>query len=62
MMSERPQPLSNLRRCRKNKSIVLGAGKLDDGSGLEMIQTLRGEGYMFDVKVERHNGAGRSLT
>jgi two-component system OmpR family response regulator len=31
--------------------------KLDDGSGLEMIQTLRGEGYMFDVKVERHRGA-----
>jgi len=31
--------------------------KLDDGSGLEMIQTLRGEGYMFDVKVERHAGA-----
>ena len=29
--------------------------KLDDGSGLEMIQTLRGEGYMFDVKVERRN-------
>jgi two-component system OmpR family response regulator len=27
--------------------------ELDDGSGLEMIQTLRGEGYMFDVKVER---------
>lgn len=35
--------------------------KLDDGSGLEMIQTLRGEGYMFDVRVERHNGAGRGL-
>ena len=33
--------------------------KLDDGSGLEMIQTLRGEGYMFDVKVERLNGAQR---
>ena len=33
--------------------------KLDDGSGLEMIQTLRGEGYMFDVRVERRNGAGR---
>ena len=32
--------------------------KLDDGSGLEMIQTLRGEGYMFDVRVERHNRAG----
>jgi two-component system OmpR family response regulator len=31
--------------------------KLDDGSGLEMIQTLRGEGYMFDVKVERQRGA-----
>ena len=31
--------------------------KLDDGSGLEMIQTLRGEGYMFDVKVERRRGA-----
>ena len=30
--------------------------KLDDGSGLEMIQTLRGEGYMFDVKVERLRG------
>jgi two-component system OmpR family response regulator len=29
--------------------------KLNDGSGLEMIQTLRGEGYMFDVKVERRN-------
>lgn len=27
--------------------------KLDDGSGLEMIQTIRGEGYMFDVKVAR---------
>lgn len=27
--------------------------KLDDGSGAELIQTLRGEGYMFDVKVER---------
>ena len=27
--------------------------KLDDGSGLEMIQTLRGEGYRFDIKVER---------
>ena len=27
--------------------------KLDDGSGLEMIQTLRGEGYRFEVKVER---------
>ncbi|WP_339931439.1 response regulator [uncultured Brevundimonas sp.] len=27
--------------------------KLDDGSGLELIQTLRGEGYMFDAKVER---------
>lgn len=34
--------------------------KLDDGSGLEMIQTLRGEGYMFDVKVERLNGSPRS--
>ena len=34
--------------------------KLDDGSGLEMIQTLRGEGYMFDVRVERLNGAGRT--
>ena len=33
--------------------------KLDDGSGLEMIQTLRGEGYMFDMRVERLNGAGR---
>jgi two-component system OmpR family response regulator len=33
--------------------------KLDDGSGLAMIQTLRGEGYMFDVRVERHNGAIR---
>jgi len=32
--------------------------KLDDGSGLEMIQTLRGEGYMFDVKVERHRVDG----
>lgn len=31
--------------------------KLDDGSGLEMIQTLRGEGYMFDVKVERQRAA-----
>ena len=30
--------------------------KLDDGSGLEMIQTLRGEGYMFDVKVDRRRG------
>lgn len=36
--------------------------KLDDGSGLEMIQTLRGEGYMFDVKVERRNGASRNGT
>lgn len=27
--------------------------KLDDGSGVEMIVTLRGEGYMFDVRVER---------
>tara|TARA_R110002124_G_scaffold118904_1_gene276509 strand:+ start:1092 stop:1835 length:744 start_codon:yes stop_codon:yes gene_type:complete len=27
--------------------------KLDDGSGLELIQTLRGEGYMFDARVER---------
>jgi two-component system OmpR family response regulator len=27
--------------------------KLDDGSGLEMIQTVRGEGYRFDVKVSR---------
>ena len=27
--------------------------KLDDGSGLEMIQTIRGEGYRFDVKVSR---------
>ena len=34
--------------------------KLDDGSGLEMIQTLRGEGYRFDVRVEKHNGSGRS--
>jgi two-component system OmpR family response regulator len=33
--------------------------KLDDGSGLAMIQTRRGEGYMFDVRVERHNGAIR---
>jgi two-component system OmpR family response regulator len=35
--------------------------KLDDGSGLEMIQTLRGEGYMFDVRVERHNGSARGV-
>ncbi|MBN8527677.1 MAG: response regulator [Caulobacterales bacterium] len=27
--------------------------KLDDGSGQELIVTLRGEGYMFDAKVER---------
>lgn len=27
--------------------------KLDDGSGLEMIQTRRGEGYIFDVRVEK---------
>ncbi len=27
--------------------------KLDDGSGVQMIQTLRGEGYMFDVRVAR---------
>lgn len=27
--------------------------KLDDGSGLELIQTLRGEGYMFDARVEK---------
>ncbi len=27
--------------------------KLDDGSGAELIVTLRGEGYMFDTKVER---------
>ena len=33
--------------------------KLDDGSGLAMIQTLRGEGYMFDVRVERQNGSVR---
>lgn len=32
--------------------------KLDDGSGLEMIQTLRGEGYRFDVKVEPIRGVG----
>lgn len=31
--------------------------KLDDGSGLELIQTLRGEGYMFDVKVDKQRGA-----
>ena len=31
--------------------------KLDDGSGLELIHTLRGEGYMFDVRVERQAGA-----
>ena len=31
--------------------------KLDDGSGLEMIQTLRGEAYLFDVRVERRRGA-----
>jgi two-component system OmpR family response regulator len=31
--------------------------KLDDGSGLELIQTLRGEGYMFDARVERQTGA-----
>src|SRR5690606_24863861 len=34
--------------------------KLDDGSGLEMIQTLRGEGYRFEVRVERRNGGVRS--
>ena len=27
--------------------------KLDDGSGADLIVTLRGEGYMFDTKVER---------
>jgi two-component system OmpR family response regulator len=27
--------------------------KLDDGSGLELIATVRGEGYRFDAKVER---------
>lgn len=27
--------------------------KLDDGSGADLIVTLRGEGYMFDVRVER---------
>ena len=27
--------------------------KLDDGSGLELIHTLRGEGYRFDARVER---------
>lgn len=27
--------------------------KLDDGAGLSLIQTVRGEGYMFDVKVTR---------
>ena len=27
--------------------------KLDDGSGQELIVTQRGEGYMFDVRVER---------
>ena len=37
----------SISRLRKN---------LDDGSGLDLIQTLRGEGYMFDVKVERHAG------
>ena len=34
--------------------------KLDDGSGLEMIQTLRGEGYRFEVKVERPTSSQRS--
>jgi two-component system OmpR family response regulator len=33
--------------------------KPDDGSGLAMIQTLRGEGYMFDVRVERQNSSVR---
>jgi two-component system OmpR family response regulator len=27
--------------------------KLDDGSGVELIQTVRGEGYLFDAKVTR---------
>jgi two-component system OmpR family response regulator len=31
--------------------------KLDDGSGLELIHTLRGEGYMFDARVERRSAA-----
>ncbi|CAN5333801.1 response regulator [soil metagenome] len=34
--------------------------KLDDGSGLEMIQTLRGEGYRFEVKVERASAGSRA--
>ena len=40
--------------------------KLDDGSGHELITTVRGEGYLFDAKVERggerggeRNGNGR---
>jgi two-component system OmpR family response regulator len=36
--------------------------KLDDGSGLEMIQTLRGEGYRFEVKVERAAAGPRGRT
>ena len=27
--------------------------KLDDGSGHELITTVRGEGYLFDARVER---------
>ena len=27
--------------------------KLDDGSGVDLIQTVRGEGYLFDAKVTR---------
>lgn len=31
--------------------------KLDDGSELELIQTLRGEGYVFDAEVRRSGAA-----
>ena len=30
--------------------------KLDDGSGRELIRTLRGEGYCFDARVEKTGG------
>ena len=32
--------------------------KLDDGSGRELIATIRGEGYRFDARVRRADRAG----
>ena len=32
--------------------------KLDDGSGRELIPTIRGEGYLFDARVRRADRAG----